>query len=370
MTKPKLFSPLTLGALALQHRVVLAPLTRMRAALPGNVPTPLNAEYYAQRSTPGGLLIAEATQVSRQGQGYPGTPGIHTEEQAEGWRLVTDAVHAKGGLIVLQLWHVGRISHSSYQEDGRPPISASDVPAKGRALSANAGPVPYETPRPATVEEIAQIVAQYRRGAELAKQAGFDGVEVHGANGYLIEQFTNDYTNRRTDAYGGSAQNRSRFLREVVDAVVGVWGPERTGIRLSPFGSADSHDSDPVHTYTTVLEALNPLNLSFVHLIEPRSAGAGAGATPTDERSSSEVFRPVYRGKLIAAGGYMRDEAIAVVEKGQADAVAFGRYFISNPDLPRRLEINAELTPYNRPTFYSPGPVGYTDYPFLETAAA
>jgi N-ethylmaleimide reductase len=372
MTKPKLFTPLNLGALALQHRVVLAPLTRMRARLPGNVPTPLNAEYYAQRSTPGGLLIAEATQVSRSAQGYPGTPGIHSDEQVAGWRLATDAVHAKGGLIALQLWHVGRISHSSLQPGGGLPVAPSAIALDAKTFTRDWQLAPFETPRALTTGEVAGVVEDYARGARLAEEAGFDGVEIHAANGYLIEQFLQSRSNRREDGYGGSIDNRSRLLREVTDAVVGVWGADRVGVRLSPWGIANgSGEDDPIPLYTHVIEALAARRLGYLHLIEPRASGTGkADIHRPEQPSATATFRSRWPGVLIGAGGYDRDGAIDAVERGTADAVAFGRAFIANPDLPLRLERGAPLNPYDRPTFYGGSEKGYTDYPALEPEVA
>ena len=366
----KLYSPLTVGALALQHRVIMAPLTRMRSSQPGNVPNDLMAQYYAQRASKGGLLISEATQVSQQGQGYPSTPGIHSAEQVAGWRKVTDAVHAKGGLIVLQLWHVGRISHSSFQPDGGAPVSASAVQPAGNAFTATFQQVPFETPRALELAELPGIVEAYRQGAANAKAAGFDGVEVHGANGYLLDQFLQDRTNKRTDEYGGSIPNRARLPLEVVDAVVSVWGADKVGIRLSPYGTfSDMGDSDPIALFSYVISELSKRNLAYLHLIEPRATSAGGGDDiNADAPDTAKLFASHFDGVLLSAGGYTRETAEAAVDGGVADAVVFGRIFIANPDLPERLKQNASLNPYDRSTFYGGGAKGYTDYPTLEEA--
>ncbi len=290
-----LFTPVDFGALHLKHRVVMAPLTRMRARPQTNAPYSLNAEYYGQRASEGGLIITEATQVALEGQGYPLTPGVHSDEQVQGWRLVTDAVHAKVGLVVLQLWHVGRISHSSLQPGGQLPIAPSAIKPKGMHIDANFNRVEFETPRALETHEIPGVVAAYARGAENAKAAGFDGVEVHGANGYLIDQFLRDGTNHRTDAYGGSIENRARFLLEVVDAVAKIWGADRVGVRLSPFGTFnDMHDSNPVALFTYVLRELSKRNLAYVHLIEPRSPNPGS-SDEQDETApnAAKIFRSV-----------------------------------------------------------------------------
>jgi N-ethylmaleimide reductase len=367
----KLFTPLRLGRATLRHRVVLAPLTRMRASPGGNVPTALNAEYYAQRTTEGGLLIAEATPVSWQGHGHPNVPGIHTAAQVEGWKLVTSAVHAKGGVIYLQLWHTGRVSHSSHQKDGGPPAGPSAIRAEGMTIDANFKPVPYETPRALATEEVTGVVDTFRQAAANAVAAGFDGVEIHGANGYLLEQFLQSRSNQRADRYGGSIENRCRLHLEVAAAVVAEIGADRTGIRLSPWGIAnDSGEAEPLPLYSHLVEQLARLDLVYLHLIEPRASGTGkADIHREGQPSAAATFRPLWRNVLIDAGGFDRAGAIEAVESGRADAVAFGRYFISNPDLPRRIEIGAPLTPYHRPTFYGGAAEGYTDYPFLEQAS-
>jgi N-ethylmaleimide reductase len=364
---PSLLSPLKIGPYRLRHRVVMAPLTRMRAAKPSLAPRPLNAEYYAQRATPGGLLIAEASPVAATGFGSPGVPGIYSDAQIEGWRKVVDAVHAKGGLIFLQLWHVGRVSHSSFQPGGVLPVapSAVAIPAEFKTATADGKVVPYETPRALETGEIPGVIDAYRQGAVHAQKAGFDGVEIHGANGYLIEQFLQSNSNLRTDRYGGSIENRARFLLEIAQAVIEVWGADRVGVRLSPYGIANgSGETDPMPLYTHVVEALNPLGLAYLHFIEPRSSGAGRAEVNWQNVPSAMVlFRPIWKGVLITAGGFTGEAADAAIGEGHADAIAFGRIFISNPDLPRRLREGLPLTPYNRATFYGGEAAGYTDYP-------
>lgn len=361
-----LFDPLDVGDLTLKNRLIMAPLTRMRSQQPGNVPWELNAEYYAQRAS-AGLIISEATQIAPLGQGYPGTPGIHADEQVAGWRQVTDAVHRADGLIFLQLWHVGRISHSSFHPDEGLPVAPSAVKPSGEVLIADWTMAPYETPRALETVEIPEVIAEYAAAARRAKEAGFDGVEVHGANGYLLDQFLQDGSNRRTDAYGGSIENRARLLLEVVDAAVGVWGRERVGVRLSPYGTFnDVHDSDPVALFTHVLERLSDRGIAYVHMIEPRATSAGGGdAILEGAPCTSEIFRPLFDGAFISAGGYDRERALEVVASGRADAIAFGRAFIANPDLPERLQKNTPLNPYDRSTFYGGHARGYTDYPTL-----
>ena len=369
---PKLFTPLTLGPLTLSHRVVMAPLTRMRASPDGNVPTALNALYYAQRATPGGLLIAEATPVSWQGHGHPNVPGIHTAAQVAGWRGVTDAVHARGGCIVLQLWHTGRVSHSSHQPGRAAPVGPSAIAAQGTTIDADWKSVPYEVPRALELAEMSPLVDSWRQAAANALRAGFDGVEVHGANGYLLEQFLQSRSNMRTDRYGGSIENRCRLHLEIAAAVAQEVGADRTGIRLSPWGIAnDSGEADPLPLYTHLVRELAQLKLAYLHLIEPRASGTGkADIFREGQPSAAQTFRPLWPTVLIDAGGFDRDGAIQAVEDGRADAVAFGRYFISNPDLARRLQIGAALTPYHRPTFYGGGEAGYTDYPPLDAQPA
>jgi N-ethylmaleimide reductase len=373
MNFPHLFSPVQIGPYQLKHRVVLAPLTRMRAAKPSLAPRPLNAEYYAQRSTAGGLLIAEASPVSATAFGAPAVPGIYTEEQIAGWRKVVDAVHAKGGIIFLQLWHVGRVSHSSFQPGGALPVapSAIAISQELKTSTADGKVVAYETPRALETAEIPGIVEAFRQAAKNAMAAGFDGVEVHGANGYLLEQFLQSRSNQRTDRYGGSIENRARLLLEVTQAAVDVCGANRVGVRLSPYGIAnDSGEPEPMPLYTHVVEKLNPLGLAYLHFIEPRSSGAGRAEVNWQNVPSAMVlFRPIWKGKLIAAGGFTGQTADDAIAQGHADAVAFGRIFISNPDLPRRLQHGYPLTPYDRKTFYGGDVAGYTDYPEYDEKA-
>jgi N-ethylmaleimide reductase len=367
-----LFTPLPMGDVTLPNRIVMAPLTRMRSKQPGNVPWELNATYYAQRAS-AGLIISEATQISQQGQGYPGTPGIYSAEQVAGWRQVTDAVHGQGGRMFLQLWHVGRISHPSLQPGGGQPVAPSAIAAKNSGTyTAEWKPTPILTPRALETDEIPGIVADFKQGALHAKEAGFDGVEVHGANGYLLDQFLQDGSNQRSDAYGGSIENRARLLLEVVDAVIGVWGKGRVGVRLSPYGTFnDMQDSNPEALFTYVLQQLSQRNIAYVHLIEPRATTAGGSdAVMKDAPSTSALFREVFKGAFISAGGYTPESAAEAVVSGQVDAVAFGRLFIANPDLPARIQRGAELNQYNRATFYGGAEKGYTDYPTLQQKAA
>src|SRR5580693_5148891 len=279
MNFPALFSPLRIGPYRLQHRVVMAPLTRMRADRSSFAPRPLNAEYYRQRATPGGLIIAEASPVMATGRGNAGTPGIYSEQQIKGWREVTEAVHARGGLIFLQIWHVGRVSHSSFQPGGALPVAPSAVAITGNgmlAMTADGKMVPYETPRALETGEVGHVVEAFRQAAVNAKQAGFDGVEIHGANGYLLEQFLQSHTNLRTDQYGGGIENRARLLMEITSAAIEVWGADRVGVRLSPYGIANgSGEADPMPLYMHVVTSLDTLGLAYLHFIEPRSSGAG-----------------------------------------------------------------------------------------------
>jgi N-ethylmaleimide reductase len=373
MNFPNLFSPLKVGPYQLAHRVLMAPLTRMRAARPSLAPRPLNADYYAQRATSGGLIIAEASPVTATGFGNPGVPGIWSEQQVEGWRKVVDAVHARGGIIFLQLWHVGRVSHSSFQPGGALPVapSAIAISTEFKAMTADGKVAAYETPRALETEEIGGIVPTFRQAAENAMEAGFDGVEIHGANGYLLEQFLQSRSNQRTDRYGGSIENRARLLLEVTQAAIAVFGASRVGVRLSPYGVAnDSGEPDPMPLYSHVVNALGPLGLAYLHFIEPRSSGAGrAEVNWQNVPSAMLLFRPLWKGVLIAAGGFSGEAAEAAIAQGHADAVAFGRIFISNPDLPRRLQHGYPLTPYNRATFYGGEETGYTDYPVYDALA-
>ena len=361
MTAPTLFSPIQLGPLALPNRIFMAPLTRCRAS-EGHVPNDLNAEYYAQRAS-AGLIISEATSVSPCGYGYPSTPGIHTAEQVEGWRKVTSAVHAKGGHIFLQLWHVGRISHPVFQRDGALPVAPSAVKPKGQVFTGTAMEE-YVTPRALELSEIPGIIAEYVHGATLAKEAGFDGVEIHNANGYLLDQFLRDGTNRRTDTYGGSASNRARLTLEVTEAVTGIWGAERVGIRFSPAGVFnDMSDSDPLETFGHVLRELNRFGLAYAHITQVTAQDIAHGAV---EGVGPKELRPFWKGNIVSAGGFTLQSGTQALAEGWADAIAFGVPFIANPDLPDRLRKGAPLNQADETSFYGGTEKGYTDYPFLD----
>ena len=363
----KLLSKLKLGNLELQNRIIMAPLTRMRSAQPGNIPQTLNATYYEQRAS-AGLIFTEATQVSQQGQGYPGTPGIHTKEQIAGWKQVTDAVHHKGGKIFVQLWHVGRISHSSHQPDGKLPVAPSAIPAKNSGTyTADWKPTEILTPRALEVHEIQAIVKDFNQAAHNAKEAGFDGVEVHMANGYLLDQFLHNGSNQRTDDYGGSVVNRIRFPLEVLDTVLQVWDKDQVGVRLSPYGTFnDMSDSDPVGLFNHLIEELNKREIAFIDMIEPRATTAGGDDTINDAApSTSDLFKKKFNGIFISAGGYTPESAEQALKENKADAIMFGRWFIANPDLPERIAKGAALNKYDRSTFYGGDEKGYTDYPFL-----
>lgn len=361
-TKLDLFSPIQIGHYHLPNRIAMAPLTRNRASA-GNVPTVMNANYYAQRAS-AGLIITEATQVSPQGMGYAGTPGVHSQAQVEGWRLVTDAVHARGGRIFLQLWHVGRISHPSLQPDGALPVAPSAIAAQGEAMTYE-GMQPFVTPRALEIEEIPGIVDQFRLGAKNALEAGFDGVEIHGANGYLLDQFLRDGTNQRTDKYGGAIENRARLHLEVTEAVVDVWGSDRVGVRLSPSGTFnDMSDSNPKATFGYLVEALNHFNLGYLHLTEADGADVRHGGTPIP----TKYFRSLYHSTLMVNGGYTAESGNAVIANGDADMVAFGKLYIANPDLPERFRLGAPLNAPDFTTFYGGDEKGYTDYSALDLA--
>ena len=361
----KLLSKVELGALSLKNRMVMAPLTRMRA-LEGDVCNPLAKLYYGQRAG-AGLIITEATQVSPLGKGYPATPGIYSEAQTKAWAEVVGAVHEKGGKIVAQLWHVGRISHSTLHPEEGLPIAPSAIAPSGKLMDANWKGVPYETPREMTTEDIAKVINQFKVAAENAKTAGFDGVEIHGANGYLLDQFLQDATNKRTDQFGGDFAGRARLLIEIIKAVSSVYPLSQIGVRLSPFGTFNEvSDSDTKGLFTYVLNELNQFNLAYVHLIEPRATTAGGNdATNTEAPLTSEMFRAVYKGNLISAGGYTKESGEAALNANLADAIAYGRLYISNPDLEKRFEYGSALNRYDRSTFYGGSDKGYTDYPSL-----
>ena len=356
----KLFQPGRIGDIEIANRVVMAPLTRCRAdEAAGDIPgSALNVEYYRQRSN-AGLIISEGTQVSPLGKGYMATPGIYSEAQVEGWKPITQAVHAAGSKIVAQIWHVGRITHPDLT-GGAQPVAPSAIAAKVVAYTRN-GKVEAPVPHALTLDEIAEVVAQFRRAAANAIRAGFDGVEIHGANGYLVDQFLRDGANQRTDAYGGSIENRCRFALEVVDAVVAEIGAGRVGIRLSPVTPAnDLSDSHPQALFGHLVEQLDQRGIAFLHVVE------GATGGPRDLPGFDyAAARQAFKGTYIANNGYDREMAIEAVESGRADAVAFGRQYIANPDLVQRLKQGAALNQPNPQTFYTPGPVGYTDYPVL-----
>ena len=350
----KLFQSLTLGDLQLKNRIIMSPLTRSRATgNDGRVPNALMAEYYQQRST-AGLIITEATIVDPMGAGYANTPGIYSEEQVEAWKKITYAVHAAGGLIFLQLWHVGRISDPSFL-GGKTPVAPSAIQPKGH-VSLLRPMRPYVTPRALELKEIKDVVEQFRRGAENAKKAGFDGVEIHGANGYLLDQFLQDGTNQRTDEYGGSLENRARLMLEVADACLSVWGNKRVGMHLAPRRDThDMSDSQPEKTFGYVAEELGKRKIAFL------CAREHVGAD-----SLGPELKKKFGGVYIANEGFTQESAEKILEEGKADAVAFGKLFIANPDLPKRFELKTELNAPNPQTFYAPGPEGYTDYPFLK----
>jgi len=354
-----------IGAYNLKNRVIMAPLTRMRANS-NFAPTELNVEYYSQRAT-AGLIISEASQISQQGQGYPNTPGIYSKEQIEGWKKVVEAIHKEGGLVFLQLWHVGRVSHSLHQPNNNLPVAPSAIAADGAVLLPDFSTVPFEVPHELTINELKQIVEDYRRAAINAKEAGFDGIEIHAANGYLIEQFLRSGSNQRTDEYGGSIENRAKFLFEVLEAVLSVWENNKTAIRISPFNSiSTTAEPDPYPLYDYVVRKLANYQLAYLHVIELRMDTTTPESNNQQAISADEFvvkhFREFYKHPIIAAGGFNKEKAEFVIEKGFADAVAFGRHYISTPDLAYRLVNGFEFNPYDRRTFYGGGSKGYTDY--------
>lgn len=356
-----LFKPIKVGALDLPNRIVMAPLTRNRADHASLAPHALNVEYYAQRAS-AGLIISEATQIMPEGQGYAFTPGIYSDEQIAGWKLVTDAVHAKGGHILLQLWHVGRISHPDLQPGNAQPVAPSAVKPIGQTFTTT-GFKDLETPRALELDEIPAIIAQYGKAAANAKAAGFDGVEVHGANGYLIDQFLRDGTNQRTDAYGGAIENRARFLIEATKAVIEVFGADRVGVRLSPLSPFnDIADSNPEPLFTYAVEKLSELGVAYLHIVEGETGGPREPAGGFDLAR----LRKAFKGAYIGNNGY--DPALAAerVASGAVDLVAFGHMFISNPDLVERVRKGVPLTEPDKATFYGGGAEGYTDYPTSE----
>lgn len=373
-----LFSPYKLGKFSLSHRIVLAPMTRCRAI--NEIPNDALKEYYVQRSTPGGFLISEGTLISPTAPGFPHCPGIYTTEQVEAWKKVVNAVHAKGAVIFCQLWHVGRASHTVYQPGGEPPISSTNKPISNRwrILMPDGKPGRYPVPRALASHEIPEIVELYRQAAMNAIQAGFDGVEIHGAHGYLIDQFLKDGINDRTDEYGGSLSNRCRFLVQVVHAVATAIGADRVAIRISPaIDHLDASDSNPLALGLTVVKCLNKLQLdlnsqlTYLHVTQPRYIAYGQTestrqGSEEEEAHLIQTLRTAYRGSFMCSGGYTRELGMEAVAQGEADLVSYGRLFISNPDLVERFKVNAPLNRYDRKTFYTQDPVvGYTDYPFL-----
>jgi N-ethylmaleimide reductase len=368
-TERKLFTPVQIGAIALKHRVVMAPLTRSRSEQPGDIPGDLMREYYTQRASDGGFIISEATSISIAGRGWFGAPGMYSDEQVAAWKKIVDAVHAKGGRMFSQLWHVGRSSNVE-MTNGAAPVAPSVVPdywlTSTPTISTPRGWLKPSAHRALDIAEIPGIVEDYRRAAERAKAAGFDGVELHAANGYLHDEFLQDGSNKRTDAYGGSIPNRARFLLETVEAMVSVWGGDRVAVRIGPGGTWNSmSDSNPGPLFDYVAEQLNRFGLAYLHIIEPRVKG-NVLIAENQEPVATERLRKIFKGKIIAAGGFEPDTAETIVERGDADLVAFGRHFVANPDLPKRIKLGLPLNEYDRNTFYTFDFHGYTDYPFYE----
>jgi N-ethylmaleimide reductase len=363
---PNLFSPVELGSLRLKHRVIMAPLTRSRSVQPDSVPGDLMRTYYEQRASEGGIIISEATNISLTSRGWLGAPGLYSEKQVNGWKAVTAAVKAKGGHMVAQLWHTGRSSHIA-MTGGATPVTASVNESywedPNHLVSIPGGWAQSSPHRAATVMEIAEIVQDYRKAAERALDAGFEAVELHAANGYLMDQFLQDGSNHRTDEYGGSLENRFRFLSEVLSVLISVCGSDRVAVRLGPGGTWNGiSDSDPVALFSYVAEQLNQFDLAYLHLIEPR-VGGSITTHPEKGTAAAQQLRPIFKGKLISAGGFEPDTAETVIEEGLVDAVAFGRYFVSNPDLVNRIREHLPLSEYDRDTFYTFDARGYTDYP-------
>lgn len=357
MASSSLFSPITVGNLTLPNRIAMAPLTRCRAG-EGNAPYDIHARYYAQRAS-AGLLISEATQIAPEGVGYPNTPGIHSAEQVKGWQAVTDAVHKQGGRIFLQLWHVGRVSHSSFQPNGKLPVAPSAIAIDGQVRNAHGVKVDYEVPHALTIAEIAETVAAYGRATRNARAAGFDGVEIHGANSYLIDQFMRPGSNTRSDQYGGSLENRMRFLTEVIEACVSAWDADHVGLRISPAETYRGTMSagNAAETFGRAAEIANRFNLAYLHVNEG------------DNRVEIlPILRAAFDGPLMVCTGYTKERAEAILATGLADIVAFGKLYISNPDLVERLASDAPLNDWDRSTFYGGGEAGYLDYPTLKDA--
>ncbi len=355
-TSTNLFSPIKMGPYTLKNRMVMAPMTRDRALAPDNVPQAMNVIYYTQRAS-AGLIITEGSQVSQQGMGYPVTPGIHSKTQVEGWKKITEAVHEKGGLIFLQLWHVGRISHPSYQPGGGLPVAPSAIKPEGESFTYE-GLQPFVTPRALETDEIPGIVAQFREGAKNALTAGFDGVEIHGANGYLVDQFIRDGTNHRKDQYGGSLENRARFPLAVTDAVIDVWGEDRVGVRLSPGGSFNSmSDSNPQKTFNFMARQLSMRPLAYLHVVE---------TLESVETFDYPALRKNFDGLYIANAGYDLKRSEAAIGSGTADLISYAQLFLANPDLPARFKKGTPLNTPDPNTFYGGDEKGYTDYPGLK----
>jgi N-ethylmaleimide reductase len=367
MSQSPLFTPFQIGAITAPNRLALAPMTRSRAKNPGNVPTDSVVKYYVQRAS-AGLLITEGSQVSKQGVGYIDTPGIHSAEQVAGWKKVTDAVHAAGGRIFIQLWHVGAISHPFFH-NGALPVAPSAVQPQGVKAFTGKGMEEIPTPRALETSEVKVVVADFRKAAENAKAAGFDGVEIHGANGYLVDQFIQSGTNQRTDEYGGSVENRARFALEVVQAAVEVFGADRVGIRLAPTGNMGGiHDENRLATFSYVTEQLNKFGLAYLHVIEAlpgHPMAAKAGQEPV-----GPALRKIFTGPFILNGGYTQETAEKALENGEADLIAFGVPYIANPDLVERFEQGAALNTPDQATFYGGDDRGYIDYPLLQEQAA
>ncbi|XP_058189916.1 putative 12-oxophytodienoate reductase 11 [Rhododendron vialii] len=363
-----LLTPYKMGNFQLSHRIVLAPLTRQRSF--NNVPQPHAILYYSQRATKGGLLISEATGVSDTAQGRPSifTPGIWTKEQVEAWKPIVDAVHAKGGIFFCQIWHVGRVTKQGFLPNGQAPISSTDKELTPQFQANGIDVAEFSPPQRLRTDEIPLVVNDFRLAARNAMEAGFDGVEIHGAHGYLIDQFLKDQVNDRTDKYGGSLENRCRFALEIVEAIVNEIGANKVGIRLSPFADyMESGDSNPKALGLYMAESLSKFSVLYCHMVEPRMKKVGE---KWESPQSLAPMRKAFNGTFISAGGYEREDGNQAVAENRTDLVAFGRLFLANPDLPRRFELNALLNKYDRETFYTPEPViGYTDYPFLDTTA-
>lgn len=354
-----LLSPIQVGALNLKNRIVMAPLTRNRAG-EGLAPTEMNVEYYRQRAS-ASLIITEGSQIAREAVGYPNTPGIYTQQQLDGWKKVTDAVHEKGGKIVLQLWHCGRVSHSSLLPNGMLPQAPSAIKPAGEVLTYE-GMLPYETPHALTLDEIQGVIKMYKKAAHTSLNAGFDGVEVHGANGYLLDQFLRDGTNHRNDVYGGSIENRSRLLLEVVEAVSNIWGADRVGVRLSPLQPFnDIKDSDPEATFSYTVKALNKFRLAYLHITEMGAEAPSVAGPDFDLKT----LRPLWEGNYMTNSEYNFETGNAAIQNDEADLISFGKLFISNPDLVERFAANAPLNEFDGSTFYGGDEHGYTDYPCM-----